>query len=1195
MSSNPLHPGVHPSRQFRAQLAADNPTADALARGARRSTALLHTPFQAQPYMSTLESNVAASRRQVEEDPIDHDPTASIMPALPACLQPLTERPLDANADAIPTPSATLAPYVPRSMNEIPLPKRVLVDPRDQHTVDLQISKLVQAFKESGRDIDQYSAELQAWSEQVESSEADKTRRARSRMFGRWIGWIRLKAPNWPESAAWNGDCILEYGPSFLRFLLDHVKRPDGKALKSRTLACWFGLFVQCIIRYAVDAKTGKPCGTVILAQHELFNVLRDQVFALTRVYGLDRRYSNRIYYGPGDLMVILEDLLSEPYKDWQVVLQHCQQLIFPFYFGVRASTLGPVSQKHEDNGAKVTFRDVSVLKLDEYRWRIQLRFHNFKVYAKCCNRPYDKEQTYNLDSVEAMEYALLDGPTYCLPAWYARGLFCRKKYPTFLIFLTHSDPVREIVPEALDWHMSVHSRPSPPSATHALRSFRAVKPGGSGFVNPPKAASSRAFSNLTASRTKISGIPSTGVGGWRRGAGEQVAMNYGLEMGRALLAQAPDRAYKVLLEHYTHENANHPFVGMRLCTIDPTASPEMARRYREQQELTAVVLDAVVRRTRAQVATQARTADGVSESASIARLEVESSAALRAEAKRLAAEEPLSIEYEAELERVFAEFKSLFNNLTLGSRPSSVKLAIERADNAADELTYKTLPTRDLAQTRLRAVQLQQEVAVARQRASLWHIQRVRAHFDRLCREELGARRDAPPVGTLQERADAIKRLKGISYTQRALVEDGQRMFGTDGLASASTSTGPDSTAPASLPREPVASTSAHPSSTHRPSATAPALVGLSKTVPLVPEDDSGLLALDDEVDARVLNQSIDSSVIYQLKKHAGTTGLDEDELVADEFLPPTTIPLDGVSESTRAIIPSLGPTLRILTRRLYLPLENSIYKAIEATVDGVLKYHCQLCLLVDAHLADERFTVQRGDKREFLTIGEYNKHLLLQHSFWRQLIMKIFRDGNKGLKCPACDHHAPDYQTLTDDHMLVDCVDTLTFSQVQDMHKQAWIKATGKRPARATAPDNAQANAPHSGSATGRKRAASPKEKASGTARDSVAQGLAILEEHASDDPAVADVIDSAQRLLDWLDDETEGDLPAVDFWPSYEDLSTWTLAEAEIALEELQQSHPDDEVTLAMERAVEHLSQSHRELTLDEYYDAWLDACL
>ncbi|KAL1707173.1 hypothetical protein EV121DRAFT_189195, partial [Schizophyllum commune] len=126
--------------------------------------------------MSTLESNVAAGRRQVEEDPIDHDPTASIMPALPACLQPLSERPLDANADAIPAPSVTLASYVPRSMNEIPLPARVLVDPRDQHTVDLQISKLVQVFNESGRDVDQYSAELQAWSEQVESSEADKTR-----------------------------------------------------------------------------------------------------------------------------------------------------------------------------------------------------------------------------------------------------------------------------------------------------------------------------------------------------------------------------------------------------------------------------------------------------------------------------------------------------------------------------------------------------------------------------------------------------------------------------------------------------------------------------------------------------------------------------------------------------------------------------------------------------------------------------------------------------------------------------------------------------------------------------------------------------------------------------------------------------------------------------------------------------------
>ncbi|KAL1713739.1 hypothetical protein EV715DRAFT_295785 [Schizophyllum commune] len=73
--------------------------------------------------------------------------------------------------------AAKLEPYVPTSLDDIPLPPPDVITPRDQHIIDLQIAKLTKAWKDSGRNVDEYLQEVNTWAAQVaEESKAAKSK-----------------------------------------------------------------------------------------------------------------------------------------------------------------------------------------------------------------------------------------------------------------------------------------------------------------------------------------------------------------------------------------------------------------------------------------------------------------------------------------------------------------------------------------------------------------------------------------------------------------------------------------------------------------------------------------------------------------------------------------------------------------------------------------------------------------------------------------------------------------------------------------------------------------------------------------------------------------------------------------------------------------------------------------------------------
>ncbi|KAL1731263.1 hypothetical protein EV714DRAFT_271930 [Schizophyllum commune] len=65
----------------------------------------------------------------------------------------------------------------PLNMKQQLLPPPDVVTPRDQHIIDLQIAKLSKAWKDSGRNVDEYLQEANTWAAQVaEESKAAKSK-----------------------------------------------------------------------------------------------------------------------------------------------------------------------------------------------------------------------------------------------------------------------------------------------------------------------------------------------------------------------------------------------------------------------------------------------------------------------------------------------------------------------------------------------------------------------------------------------------------------------------------------------------------------------------------------------------------------------------------------------------------------------------------------------------------------------------------------------------------------------------------------------------------------------------------------------------------------------------------------------------------------------------------------------------------
>ncbi|KAI4520867.1 hypothetical protein K523DRAFT_418596 [Schizophyllum commune Tattone D] len=98
---------------------------------------------------TTIKTNLDSSRPEEDAEKKAAPSTTSDVLTAPVPAVPQAARASDFYA-AWRSKQATgrLEPYVPTSLDDIPLPPPDVVTPRDQHIIDLQIAKLTKAWKD---------------------------------------------------------------------------------------------------------------------------------------------------------------------------------------------------------------------------------------------------------------------------------------------------------------------------------------------------------------------------------------------------------------------------------------------------------------------------------------------------------------------------------------------------------------------------------------------------------------------------------------------------------------------------------------------------------------------------------------------------------------------------------------------------------------------------------------------------------------------------------------------------------------------------------------------------------------------------------------------------------------------------------------------------------------------------------------
>ncbi|KAI5900640.1 uncharacterized protein SCHCODRAFT_02608452 [Schizophyllum commune H4-8] len=127
--------------------------------------------------MSTTKANLDAVRTREDANKKVAPSTASSVATAPAPSELEASQASNSYAAWHGRPIATLHPYVPMSLDDIPLPPPDVVTPRDRHIIDLQIAKITKAWKDSRRNADEYLHEMNTWAAQVaEESKAAETK-----------------------------------------------------------------------------------------------------------------------------------------------------------------------------------------------------------------------------------------------------------------------------------------------------------------------------------------------------------------------------------------------------------------------------------------------------------------------------------------------------------------------------------------------------------------------------------------------------------------------------------------------------------------------------------------------------------------------------------------------------------------------------------------------------------------------------------------------------------------------------------------------------------------------------------------------------------------------------------------------------------------------------------------------------------
>ncbi|KAJ7928995.1 hypothetical protein B0H13DRAFT_2310863 [Mycena leptocephala] len=435
--------------------------------------------------------------------------------------------------------STSLAPAVPDGVQQ----------KSEKRTMALSAKLRAAATDPNLNPIQALMDEAEEWARDVGSQESPLTQSRRIKILSDWESIMTLADPSLSREHHWDRNVVQKYADRFLYVMVKTTDpRANKKALKSRTVSGWLGLFLHSIVSYTRDPSTHVKCGLTLLINDGLYQKLKDQLLQLVKDFKLDRHLTPKIYFGRAELAIIFDTMLrSSVDHGRQVTIQNMIRFLFTFFFTLRGSSMGPSHRMWRDLNYVLLCGHIRIFCLGYMKWEFQIRVLQYKNNY---NTVEGSEQVFTADGVLYAHNALFDLTPYMMAHLHLRDLF-KKHYVSIEDLCADQSGEIELDPKYAETPF-----------------FLAATPGGRGFVSPPVAAMAASGSDTLRYWAAKSGLPQAGLGGLRREAGNMYVLQLGTRIAKDIMNHAPDGPHR---ESYSRNMGNLPLIGLRLGEIAGT------------------------------------------------------------------------------------------------------------------------------------------------------------------------------------------------------------------------------------------------------------------------------------------------------------------------------------------------------------------------------------------------------------------------------------------------------------------------------------------------------------------------------------------------------------------------------------------------------------------------------------------------
>ncbi|KAJ7808820.1 hypothetical protein B0H13DRAFT_2480063 [Mycena leptocephala] len=384
-----------------------------------------------------------------------------------------------------------------------------------------------------------------AFLKEVSSTQSPITQRNRVKSLSDWAGYLAVAKPLVPTEQHWDRNIVEENWKGFL-FTMVHVYKPRDprKPLKASTLVWWSGLFLHSIVTYTRDPVSGSRCGMTLLIQHGVYDALKAQILKCKFSALYLATFAERLH---PQWYMITSSTATKRSRCRKPVLQNIIRFLLPFFFGSRASSLGPTDKKWRDlNYASVpVLSDIRCLRLGymDYQFPFRMRYSKNAI-----GTAVGDEQTFLITGCLFAHNVAFDLTVPLLAHLFHLRRF-EKKYKAKLV----EDDSAELKIDPVFKDTPI---------------FLAGNEGGRDFASPETAAMAESAYEAFGEWCQKAGLPKVGFRALRCDTGNMFSLQMGTRVAKDALHHQTDGPFR---DSYSRDTQNFDFVPLRLGEVAGT------------------------------------------------------------------------------------------------------------------------------------------------------------------------------------------------------------------------------------------------------------------------------------------------------------------------------------------------------------------------------------------------------------------------------------------------------------------------------------------------------------------------------------------------------------------------------------------------------------------------------------------------